>query len=121
MPQIDLANARRFRQALCLNMSDVTPIQAIHPFEGKWKPADDLSGVVVTITSQKNSFTVSAIDEYDDEVAEVSKVSFESDMLHFTLYWPSTGRQTNYRFLLQSKKAVSVTYTYTATEIWLKK
>ena len=102
-------------------MNDVIQIQAIHPFVGEWRPADDLSNVVVTIGSENNSFIVSAIDEYDDETAEVSKVSTENETLLFTLYWPSTGRQTSFRFLLQSKNAVSVTYTYTATEIWLKK
>ena len=79
-----------------------------------------MSEVVVTVKASNSAFSVSAVDKSDNEIAEVSKIGFENGILLFTLYWPSTGRQTSYRFLLQSKNTVSVTYTYTATEIWQK-
>lgn len=99
-------------------MSKIVPIQENNPLIGQWKSADNFSEVLVTIRISNGALSVTAIDEHDREEAEVSKISHDKDVLSFTLYWPSTGRQVSYRFMAQSKNVVNVSYTYTSTEIW---
>ncbi len=99
-------------------MIKTTPINSNHPLVGKWQSPDDFSDVVVTIAAEINGFFVSVVDESDGEVAEVMDPKYYNEVLTFKVHWPSNGRFVQYRFLLQSKHSISVTYTYSSQEIW---
>lgn len=94
-------------------MSSVTFINSSHPLVGQWKSTDDFSSVSITIDASHGGFNVYAIDAHDNEVANVYDISFNGEQLNFNAHWTSTGRLITYKFLLQSKKSVSVTYSYT--------
>jgi len=66
--------------------------------------------------------SVSAIDGYDNEQAEVSDIRWDSRAreLHFTCYWTSTGRFAKCRFQLDGENTVRFTYQYTDHELLVR-
>ena len=102
-------------------MSDVIHINSNNPLIGEWVSSDGFSNVVFRISLSGNKFTIDAVDEYDDEVAEVFEVAFVNNQLKFNVHWPSTGRFLKYTFLLTDKDTVSVNYTYSGQEFWKRR
>ena len=95
-----------------------------HPLAGTWHSLEETLFVVeYVVTGMTDGFLVDAIDSYDGEQAEVSKVGWneEKQELNFSCYWASSGRYSKCKFLLFSQDKVEFTYTYTDHEILERK
>jgi hypothetical protein len=91
---------------------------------GAWCSLDEISSYVqYKIDISNESFTVEALDTYDNEKGEISNIVYNSDKceLDFCCYWASTGRYTKCRFHLIEDDRVNFTYTYTDHEILIRK
>lgn len=102
-------------------MTNIVDIKSKNPLLGTWRCCDGFSDVEYTVTVNDGTLTVVGTDKHDGESAEIRDVvwSTHKNELHFSAYWPSSGRFVKYR--LQPSVApdrADVTYTYTAQETW---
>jgi len=89
---------------------------------GTWFNADEYaSGVEFTITRNGNSYVVSARDADDGEEADIFETAYNGRVLSFAAHWNSTGRFARYNLMLLSPNRLSVTYTYTDSEMYHRK
>lgn len=101
-------------------MSNVLSITAKHPLVGTWRCADDFTSVEFQIVATAAAFNVSATDTEDGEVAEVYDVQWNGEAMTFAVHWVSTGRFTKYKLRAVTQKSVSVDFTYSGQETWLR-
>ena len=99
------------------------PHRHIRLLVGTWICTDGMSDVAYTIKYRAGKITVTGIDGYDGEKAEIQDVAWvpRRTALRFSAHWPSTGRFVKYEFkVLPDPLRVGVSYTYSAQEIWEK-
>jgi hypothetical protein len=89
---------------------------------GTWISIDDTSSVEIRVRKKK-TYTVTAIDSFDGEVASVAEVKRDSKtgILSFAAYWDSSGRFTRYRMMHASEDKIDITYTHTDSEVLIRK
>ena len=94
-----------------------------HPLVGTWHSLEDWpSEVHYTISFEDGTFSVTAIDTYDNEIGQVYDVQWEenSNTLHFCCYWESSGRFSKCRLSSFADGKADFTYQYTDHEILVR-
>jgi hypothetical protein len=95
-----------------------------HTLIGSWVNGDEYKTEVEYIISGKEPrFKVRVVDRYDGEKGEVHDISYDdkTSTLSFSIYWNSTGRFVKTRMHAISQNRVSYTYTFTESQMWLRK
>lgn len=90
---------------------------------GMWSSHEgEVSQVQYQVEILDGRASVRAVDTYDDELAEVSDVRWDSKTreLLFTCYWSSTGRLVKCRFARAGTNTVRFVYQYTDHEILVR-
>jgi len=91
---------------------------------GTWKGVDEWStNVEYTIRRKKGAYSVTAVDMYDNEKADIFEERWErkKGILSFAGYWNSTGRFMRCRIQLTATDKIEFTYTYTDSKIMIRK
>jgi len=91
-----------------------------NPLVGSWRCPDPFSYVELRVEAAETGFHVTVVDTNDGESADVYDISWDGDALSFAAHWPSTGRLTKYRLLAVDHEAISVSYTYSGQETWVR-
>src|ERR1043166_8084975 len=91
---------------------------------GTWKSVDEWStNVEYTIRKKNGTYSVTAIDTYDNEKADIFEENWDKKkgVFSFAGYWNSTGRFMRCRIQLIAKDKIDFTYTYTDSEPMIRK
>lgn len=94
------------------------------PLVGTWRSADEFaSQVEYRVKKLKKGYAVVACDTSDGELAEMfdTKWSRKDRVLSFASHWVSNGRFSRCQMRLVSEDQVAFTYTYTDTDVLLRK
>ena len=91
---------------------------------GTWRGVDEWStNIEYTIRRVKGTYSVTAIDTYDNEKANIYEEKWDKKkgIFSFAGYWNSTGRFMRCRIQLTAKDKIEFTYTYTDSETMIRK
>ena len=94
-----------------------------HLLVGTWHGQEEtLSNVQYIVAVQNDSFSVSAIDIHDNEVAQVHGVEWDEEKasLLFCCYWESSGRFSKCKLSSISGDKANFVYQYTDHEILVR-
>jgi hypothetical protein len=91
---------------------------------GTWKGIDEWStNVEYTIRRRKGTYSITAIDTFDNEKADIYEEKWDkkNEIFSFAGHWNSTGRFMRCRIHLIAKDKIEFTYTYTDSEMMIRK
>lgn len=86
---------------------------------GIWRSGSELgSDVEITLRRKGASYSVDVCDAFDGEKADIFEIAWDGSEFSFAAHWNSTGRFARYRIRSVSEDRISLTYTYTDTEMY---
>ena len=100
-------------------MTKVVQLRPRHPLVGTWFHPSGDSSAEFTITLEDGRFMVSGIDTGDNELFEITGVSWNGEELSFIAAMPSTSWRTRHVFRLLDD--VQVEHECTTYEVWQKR
>jgi hypothetical protein len=100
-------------------MGEVIALNSRHPLAGSWRDGDpDGSTIRFVVRATGAAFDVRVVDTHDGEEIEVSKVTWNGQVLRFRTFVPSSGRQAKYEMQSISPSEVSLRLSY--AEHWVR-
>jgi hypothetical protein len=97
----------------------VIELNARHPLVGTWRDPDgDGSTVRFIVRPTGSTFDARVVDKIDGEEIEVSKVTWDGQVLRFSTFVRSSGRQADYEMQSTSPSEVSLRLSY--AEPWVR-
>jgi len=113
------------RLGLCRDILDeaaeagVIALNVRHPLVGTWRDPDgDGSTVRFAVRAAGSTFDVRVVDKLDGEEIEVSNVKWDGEVLRFSTFVRSSGRQADYEMQSTSPSEVSLRLSY--AEPWVR-
>jgi hypothetical protein len=100
-----------------VQMSTITRLYSDHPLVGKWVVKDDEEGVEYSITAATHGFSVTAVDQRDGEVLEISNVRWSEGALHFSVHVRSNGHRADHVLRLRDGGHVEDQFTAVHTDL----
>jgi hypothetical protein len=100
-------------------VGEIVALNSRHPLVGSWRDGDpDGSTVRFVIRASGAAFDVRVVDTHDGEEIDVSKVTWDGQVLRFSTLVRSSGRRADYEVRSISPSEVSLRLSY--AEPWVR-